>query len=71
MFDIAEFDSYKEDNRREIKKAKDSLPLSIWETYSAFANSYGGIIILGIEEHRDGSRSISGVNDPDKLVKEF
>ena len=71
MFDIAEFDSYKEDNRREIKKAKDSLPLSIWETYSAFANSYGGIIILGIEEHKDGSRSISGVNDPDKLVKEF
>ena len=71
MFDIAEFDSYKEDNRREIKKAKDSLPLSIWETYSAFANSYGGIIILGIEEHRDGSRSISGVNNPDKLVKEF
>ena len=71
MFDIAEFDSYKEDNRREIKKAKDSLPLSIWETYSAFANSYGGIIILGIEEHRDGSRSISGVNDPNKLVKEF
>lgn len=29
LFDITEFDSYKEDNRREVKKAKGGLPVSL------------------------------------------
>ena len=34
----------------ELKKATNSIPKSLWETYSSFANTNGGTIILGIEE---------------------
>ena len=33
----------------ECKLAKSEVPKSVWETYSAFANSIGGVILLGIE----------------------
>ena len=71
LFDISQFDNYREDNRREVKKAREGLPLSLWETYSAFANCYGGIIILGIKEKNDGSWITTGLKNPSKLQKEF
>lgn len=36
----------------ECKKAKTELPKSVWESYSAFANTIGGYILLGIDENR-------------------
>ena len=71
MFDISQFDKYKEDNRREVKKAKGGLPRSLWDTYSAFANCYGGIIILGVSENEDGSWNTTGLNNEAKLRKDF
>ena len=70
-FDMSQFDSYREDNRREVKKAKDGLPNSLWETYSAFANCYGGVIILGVKENKDGSWHITGLDNAAKLRKDF
>lgn len=70
-FDIFQFDSYREDNRREVKKAKGGLPASLWETYSAFANCYGGVIILGVKENKDGSWYMTGLDNVAKLRKDF
>ena len=69
--DIKSLYSYREDNRLEAKKAKTSLPNSIWETYSAFANTDGGIILLGVEEQKDKSLVVTGVEDAYKIMTDF
>lgn len=60
----------------ECKRCENKLPNSLWETYSSFANSYGGYILLGIEEHlheTDPNKrfAIQGVANPDKLITDF
>lgn len=66
LFDITNFDSYKEDNRREVKRANGGLPIALWESYSAMANTYGGVIILGIKELDDRRWKTTGLKYADK-----
>lgn len=71
MIDFSKLDQYRENNRIEAKKALGGLPRSLWETYSAFANTLGGIILLGVEEYKDKSLHTVNLPDPEKMVKEF
>nr|WP_300813575.1 RNA-binding domain-containing protein [uncultured Acetatifactor sp.] len=71
IFDIHKFDKYREDNRREVKKAKGGLPNSIWETYSSMANCYGGVIILGAAENSTGGFYTTGLQDAARIKKIF
>ena len=71
MIDFTNIEKYKENNRIEAKKAIGGLPRSLWETYSAFANTLGGVILLGVEEHADKSLHPVDLPDPEKLIKDF
>jgi Putative DNA-binding domain len=51
-----------EDQELEFKSAADGLPKSVWESVSAFANTDGGYIVLGVSEGKDGA-AISGVKN--------
>ena len=60
----------------ECKKAKAEVPKSIWQTYSAFANTIGGLILLGVDEdlqEKDITKrfTILGVDEPRKIVTDF
>ena len=60
----------------ELKKAagKDGqgqLPDNFFSTYSAMANTEGGVVLLGIEEVADGSNQVFGIINPTKVISEL
>lgn len=71
MLDFDNLQNYRENNRIEAKQALGGLPESIWETYSAFANAEGGIILLGVEELPDKTLHALDLLDPQWLIDDF
>ena len=45
-----------------------AVPESLWETYSALANTAGGLILLGAREDREGAIEVRGLADPDRWI---
>lgn len=74
--EIFEMLSFGERINLECKKAESTIPNSVWETYSAFANTDGGVILFGVEEHikeNDFSKRFSfvSINNPEQRLKDF
>lgn len=56
----------------EFKEGESNIPKSLWESYSAMANTNGGVIILGIKENRKNRNvEVKGVKNVDVRIKEF
>ena len=73
---ILELLKYGETINLECKKAESTLPNAIWETYSSFANTSGGMILLGVEEcvkekNPEKRFSFTSVKNPTQRIKEF
>ena len=71
MADFSRLGEYMENQRIEAKQALGGLPESLWETYSAFANAEGGVILLGVEELEDKRLHALDILDPQWLIQDF
>lgn len=60
----------------ECKKAEKSVPKSVYETYSAMANTKGGYILFGVKEDKTKTLPeerfiIQGIENPLKQKEDF
>ncbi len=68
FMNIDELLKINEDKNIELKKAQNTVPESFWETYSAFANTDGGVVIFGVDEER---KQVTGVKNPHKIKEDL
>ena len=55
----------------EAKEAGKDLPKDIWKTVSAFSNTNGGVIVLGVKDLGKGSLEVTGIENADKIQSDF
>ena len=60
----------------ECKEAENNVPRSAYESYSAFANTKGGYVILGVKEDKRKIRPeerfmIQGIKNAEKQIEDF
>lgn len=56
----------------EYKSGKDGFPKELWKSYSAFANTNTGIIVIGVQD-KNGILNIEGLSDEqiERYIKQF
>ena len=74
--DLPEIYELSEGLEFEVKKAAGrsgdgQLPDSFWASYSAMANTEGGVILLGVEETSDHKFNVVGVANPQKIIQDL
>lgn len=52
------------------RDGRGELPRDFWPTYCAFANTHGGVVLLGVRE-KDGQFSVAGITDPEKIRRDL
>ena len=52
------------------RDGKGKLPEDFWQTYSSFANTEGGIVLLGVREHQERF-TVAGITNVAKVLKEL
>lgn len=72
---IADLELLRESVDMECKRAggqdgKGALPHDFWETYSAMANTDGGIVLLGLQEKK-GKFIPHSLMEPDRIRKDL
>ena len=71
ILQLDRLEEYREGNQIELKAAQGGLPDTLWDSYSAFANTDGGCILLGVKERDDHSLYVVGLKDAEKIKKDF
>jgi len=71
MMNRNDIEKSKEYNQLEAKAARGGVPESMWESYSAFANTEGGLILLGVIEQADHTLKMVGVKDAHKMKSDI
>lgn len=63
--------SQRENDVVEFKRARGGIPADFWPSYSSFANTDGGVIVLGVRENEKHEREIEGLADVEKVMADL